>query len=97
MNAPGQEQGAFLTKDLVQLMINAGIEAYDSKVSLPRHVENQTEMRGMRELLAGVRDVLTKLEGGVTAFKWIGGIVAFAWTLVQITQSALKVVEALHK
>lgn len=78
-------------------MINAGIEAYDAKVSLPRHIENQAEMRGMKDILGGVRDVLTKLEGGVTAFKWIGGLVAFAWTLVQITQSALKVVEALHK
>lgn len=96
MNATGPEQ-AFLTRELVQLMINSGIEAYDAKVSLPRHVENQAEMRAMQNILGGVRDVLTKLEGGITAFRWIGGIVAVAWTIVEITQSALKVVEALHR
>jgi hypothetical protein len=91
------DQSAYITKDLVQLMIQAGIEAYDAKTSLPRHIENQAEMRGMKEILGGVRDVLTKIEGGVTAFKWIGGIATFAWTITQIAQAALKVVETLHK
>lgn len=96
MNVQGPDQ-AFLTKDLVQLMINAGIEAYDAKVSLPRHIENQAQMKGMKEILDKVCTVLTKIEGGFTAFKWIGGLVAFAWTLTQISQVILKVLETIHK
>lgn len=78
-------------------MISAGIEAYDAKTSLPRHIENQKEMREQREILSDVRDVLTQIKGGFTAFKWIGGFVSFAWAITQIAESALKVVETLHK
>jgi hypothetical protein len=95
MNASGEQ--AYLTKELVQLMINTGIDTYDTKVSLPRHLENQAGMKGMKEILDKVCTVLTKIEGGFTAFKWIGGLVAFAWTLTQIAHTALSVVETLHK
>lgn len=96
MMSMGHED-TFLTKDLVQLMINAGIEAYDSKVSLPRHVENQGQMKGMKDILDKVCTVLTKIEGGFTAFKWIGGLVAFAWTLTEIAHTALNVVQTLRR
>jgi hypothetical protein len=91
------EQAAYLTKELVQLMINTGIDTYDTKVSLPRHLENKESMKGMEAILDKVCTVLTKIEGGFTAFKWIGGIVAFAWTLTEIAHAALNVVETLHK
>ena len=96
MNVSGSEQ-AYLTKELVQLMINAGIDAYDVKISAPRHLENQAEMHKTTERLAELCTVLNKIEGAVSAFKWIGGVVAFAWTLTQIAHTALNVVQALHK
>lgn len=78
-------------------MIAAGIEAYDLKTSLPRHQENQREMHSTTEKLGELCTVLSKIEGAVTAFKWIGGIVAFCWTLTKIATTALQAVETLHK
>jgi hypothetical protein len=89
-------QQAFLTRELIQLMINSSIENYDSKTSLPRHVESQNEMRSMKVILDQVCTVLTKIEGGFTAFKWIGSVVAFVWTVTQLAHTALNVIEALH-
>lgn len=87
----------FLTREYVQLMIAAGIEAYDVKTSLPRHQENKAEMHGMKVVLDKVCEVLTKIEGGLTAFKWISGIVAFAWSITEITTKVLLIVQALRK
>jgi hypothetical protein len=78
-------------------MIASYIEAYDAKTSLPRHMDNQRAMSAMQLILDKVCTVLTKIEGGFTAFKWIGGLVAFAWTLTQIAHTALNIVQALHK
>jgi hypothetical protein len=91
------EVEAFLTRDGILLMIQHAIETYDVKVSAPRHAENQVEMHRTTEKISELCTVLHKIEGAVTAFKWIGGIVAFAWTLTQIAHTALTMVQALHK
>lgn len=88
---------AYLTRDGIALMIQSAIETHDMKVSIPRHAENQAQIRAMKDILDKVCTVLTKIEGGFTAFKWIGGLVAFAWTLTQIAHTALAMIQALHK
>lgn len=90
------QEEAYLTRDGISLMIQSAIETYDLKVSVPRHAENQAQIRSMKEILDKVCTVLTKIEGGFTAFKWIGGLVAFAWTLTQVAHTALTMVQALH-
>ena len=87
----------YITREGIQLMIQAALETYDAKVSAPRHAENQAEMHKTTERLAELCTVLNKIEGAVSAFKWIGGVVAFAWTLTEIAHTALSVVQTMHK
>lgn len=91
------EVEAYLTRDGISLMIKDAIDIYDTKVSTPRHVENQLEMHKTTEKLAELCTVLNKIEGAVTAFKWIGGLATFAWCLTEIAHTALTMMQALHK
>lgn len=92
---PGVE--AYLTRDGISLMIKDAIDVYDTKVSAPRHIENQLEMHKTTEKLAELCTVLNKIEGAVTAFKWIGGLATFAWTLTQVAHTILTMTQALKK
>lgn len=91
------EADAYLTRDGISLMIKDAIEVYDTKVSAPRHAENQKEMKSATVKLGELFTVLSKIEGAISAFKVIGYITASAWTVTQLGRTALAVVEALHK
>lgn len=90
-------EDAYLTRDGISLMIKDAIEVYDTKVSAPRHAENQKEMKAATVKLGELFTVLSKIEGGIAVFKWIGGFATFAYVLSEIAHTTLTMMQALHK
>ena len=68
-------------RQMIREGVALGIQEYERLVVAPRHSETQGALRGLTETVGGFKDVLTELNGGVKAVKYIGGIILGASSL----------------
>lgn len=71
------QQHDYITRAEAELLVTRGIEGYELKVVAPRHVETQSSLTEIRDLVVGVRSIAWFLAA-------VGALVGVVWTVLQI-------------